>query len=202
MDEVITVYVDIACGAIESGEWAFDSAYSGLSDFARQLCEDHAKEIHSGGVVVKYEWDQRIASLIWQITKSVEWFRHINRFAKLSKAQPDILEQPRSYPPIVKAEPALEVQAPSKAEPIDRRAKRVKGQDLSRYLDAAKLTERQYQCASLRWEYGLSVSAIAREVSLSRKTIDQHLEAASAKMRSAGMYERMRKAFSKSRPEE
>ncbi len=123
VDEAVSVYVDIACGAIETGEWDFALAYSGLSDFARQLCEDHAQEIHPGGMVVKWEWDQYIASLMWQITKSVEWYPHVNRFAKLSKAQLDAMEQPRSYPPNAKEEPLPRAQDTSKAELIERRSK-------------------------------------------------------------------------------
>ena len=79
--------------------------------------------------------------------------------------------------------------------------KRAKKSDLSRYLNEAFLTERQYECASLRWEYGLSVSEIARELKLHRTTIDQHIEAVQAKMRSAGLHEKMRRRLSRFEPE-
>ena len=78
---------------------------------------------------------------------------------------------------------------------------RIKKHDLSRYLDEANLTERQYQCASLRWEHGLSVSQMAKELRLHRKTIDQHIESAKAKMRSAGLYEKVKKGLAKFHPE-
>ena len=76
-------------------------------------------------------------------------------------------------------------------------ANRAKKQDLRRYLDAAKLTDRQYKCASLKWEYGLSISAIARELHLSRMTIDQHIKFAQKKFDASGMYEKMRKQLAR-----
>lgn len=87
---------------------------------------------------------------------------------------------------------------PSEIKPI----KRVKKRDLSRYLDVAKLTDRQYECASRKWEYDLSISQIARELQLTRKTVDQHIEAAQTKMRLAGMYEKMKKGLVKFQPED
>jgi DNA-binding CsgD family transcriptional regulator len=81
-------------------------------------------------------------------------------------------------------------------------AKRVRKQDLSRYLDAAKLTDKQYKCASLRWEYGLSVSEIARQLGLHRKTVDQHIESAKTKMRSWGQYEKIKERLSQKQPGE
>jgi len=77
-----------------------------------------------------------------------------------------------------------------------------KKQDISRYLDIASLTDKQYQCASLKWEYSLSVSEIARQLHISRKTVGQHIEYAQRKMRSAGLYEKMKKGLSKVRLED
>jgi DNA-binding CsgD family transcriptional regulator len=81
-------------------------------------------------------------------------------------------------------------------------SERTKKQDLSRYLDTAGLTDKQYQCASLRWEYGLSVSAIARELKLSRMTIDQHIKTAQKKFNTSGMYEKIRKKLSRTASED
>jgi DNA-binding CsgD family transcriptional regulator len=75
--------------------------------------------------------------------------------------------------------------------------KRVKKNDLSRYLDSANLTDRQYQCMSLKFEYGLPVSEIATELKLHRKTVDQHITSAQAKMQSSGKYETIRKKLAK-----
>ena len=52
-----------------------------------------------------------------------------------------------------------------------------KQQQLSMYFDNAKLTDLQLQIASLKWEYGLSVSEIARRFDKHRSTIDEHLAA-------------------------
>jgi DNA-binding CsgD family transcriptional regulator len=81
-------------------------------------------------------------------------------------------------------------------------SERPKKQDLSRYLDIAGLTDKQYQCASLRWEYSLSVSEIARKLRISRATVSQHIAYAQRKMRSSGLYEKVKKGLSKVRPEE
>jgi DNA-binding NarL/FixJ family response regulator len=56
-----------------------------------------------------------------------------------------------------------------------------KQQDLSRYLDSAKLTPRQRECVSLRLEYGLGKTAIAQRLGIDRKTLDEHISAAERK---------------------
>ena len=58
-----------------------------------------------------------------------------------------------------------------------------KKQDLSRYLDSVNLTDRQRECSSLYWEYGMRKSAIARRLNINRKTLDEHLDAAKTKFR-------------------
>jgi len=83
-----------------------------------------------------------------------------------------------------------------------RKIRRSKKIDLSRYLDTASLTEKQYRSASLKWEYGLSVSEIARELNRTRKTVDQHISAAQSKMRVSGQYEKLKKKLSQTRPGE
>ena len=94
--------------------------------------------------------------------------------------------------------PQAQAVAPSDAT---RHAKRVKKTDLSRYLEQARLTDKQYECASLRWEYGLSVSQIARELKIHRKTVDQHVESAQSKMRSTGLYEKLKRRLARGQPE-
>ncbi len=59
--------------------------------------------------------------------------------------------------------------------------KLTKKRDLSREFDQVNLTDRQRECISLWLEYELSVSAIAKKLGLSRKTIDEHLHAAQAR---------------------
>ncbi len=58
------------------------------------------------------------------------------------------------------------------------------------YFDRAKLTEIQHEVISLRLEYGLPVSAIAKRLSKSRKTIDEHIAAAQKKIEYAGSAEK------------
>ena len=57
-----------------------------------------------------------------------------------------------------------------------------KKRDLSKYLDSAKLTDRQRECISLHLEYGLKKSAIAQRLGINRKTLDEHLSAAAKKI--------------------
>jgi hypothetical protein len=55
--------------------------------------------------------------------------------------------------------------------------------DLSQYFDAAELTERQRECASLKWEYGLGVTEIARRLGLGHhSTVQEVLKAVDTKL--------------------
>jgi len=49
---------------------------------------------------------------------------------------------------------------------------------VNQILDGAELTDRQRECFSLKFEYGLRVSAIVNRLGLSRKTVDEHIAAA------------------------
>jgi hypothetical protein len=80
--------------------------------------------------------------------------------------------------------------------------KRVKHLNLANYLDAAGLTTRQHDCASLRWEYDVPVSQIARELGITRKTVDQHLAFAESKLKSSKAGEHLRRRLAKGKPEE
>ena len=52
-----------------------------------------------------------------------------------------------------------------------------------RWINAAKLTEKQHKCALLRWVYQKDVAEITRRLELkSRKSVQTHLRAAKAKM--------------------
>lgn len=62
--------------------------------------------------------------------------------------------------------------------------------DLSRYLDSSALTDRQRSCLSLRLEYELSVSAIARSLKISRPTVREHLHAGSRVLERQRAHER------------
>lgn len=53
-----------------------------------------------------------------------------------------------------------------------------KKRDLSQYLDAASaLTERQRDCLSLRLEYGLGITEIARRLGIHHATVYEHIAA-------------------------
>jgi DNA-binding CsgD family transcriptional regulator len=121
------------------------------------------------------------------------------RVLEASAMEAEFKEKQRAITDDSPQSPTVETEIPpAKIKP----AKRFKKQDLSRYFDAASLTDKQYECASLHWEFGIPKAQIARELGLHRKTVDQHLQAASAKMRSSGGHEKMRKASSKFKPEE
>jgi DNA-binding CsgD family transcriptional regulator len=67
-----------------------------------------------------------------------------------------------------------------------------KKQDLSVYFDRAPLTERQRECLSLRLEYGLTVSQIAERLGITRKVVDEHIEAATRKLDNARVNDKVR----------
>jgi len=79
----------------------------------------------------------------------------------------------------------------------DTRALPPKGGAYSNLFDAAKLTDRQREVLSLKYEYGLSVSEIARRLGLHRKTVDEHIARAIFKLKSAkgAEYSAMRRAI-------
>jgi DNA-directed RNA polymerase specialized sigma24 family protein len=54
--------------------------------------------------------------------------------------------------------------------------------DFSKFFDAAKLTKRQRECASLRWEYGRGVTEIAQRLDVHHSTVQEHLRLAELKL--------------------
>lgn len=97
----------------------------------------------------------------------------------------------RSGLPTYQARMKLELMAALESEKRKKRKRYPKGfeklppkrQDSLRFFENANLTERQKQCASLRWEYGLRITDIARRLGLHRKTVQEHLARANAKMK-------------------
>jgi len=73
-----------------------------------------------------------------------------------------------------------------------------KKQDLSEYIDAARLTELQLTCFSLRFERGLSIADIARLLGRDRKTIQEHIESAKKRIDVTRMKERFKKRSARS----
>jgi DNA-binding NarL/FixJ family response regulator len=73
-----------------------------------------------------------------------------------------------------------------------------KKQDLSEYIDAARLTELQLTCFSLRLERGLSIADIARLLGRDRKTIQEHIESAKKRIDVTRMKERLKKRSARS----
>ena len=88
-----------------------------------------------------------------------------------------------------------------KIDPTDRKQLPAKRMDLSDYLDQARLTDRQRECASLRHEYGFTVTAIADRLGVSRPTVDEHLEAAERKIELARAKDKARGQRSRFNPE-
>jgi len=61
-----------------------------------------------------------------------------------------------------------------------------KKNNLTQYLDAAKLTERQRDCFSLVFEYGVSKTETAQRLGLHHSTVQEHLNTAEQKIKMAG----------------
>jgi DNA-binding CsgD family transcriptional regulator len=73
-----------------------------------------------------------------------------------------------------------------------------KKSDMSNYFDAAKLTDKQRECISLRFEHEWPVAKIARRLSITRKTVDEHIAAAKKKINLAQASDRRSKEKAKS----
>ena len=99
----------------------------------------------------------------------------------------------REFVPEDQEAKAVEAEAPD-ALPVNHR-------DLGKFFDSAKLTSKQRECASLRWEYELPVLKIATRLHVVRKTVDDHIAAARQKIDKAGLYEKMKKQLAKSNRE-
>jgi hypothetical protein len=74
--------------------------------------------------------------------------------------------------------------------------------DLSKYMDGARLTDRQWECFSLKFEYGLRVSAIVNRLGLSRKTVDEHIAAAKRRIGWSQVKERQKANSARFNPDE
>ncbi|MBZ5532787.1 MAG: LuxR C-terminal-related transcriptional regulator [Acidobacteriia bacterium] len=74
--------------------------------------------------------------------------------------------------------------------------------DLSQYLDEAQLTDRQRECFSLKFEYGLRFSAIAHRLGISRKTVDEHIAAARRRMEWSKVKDKIKAKKARLNPEE
>jgi len=102
---------------------------------------------------------------------------------------------------MVRAKASRDVHNPSGIESTDAKQGQVpnlgplppKQQNLSSYLGLATLTERQRECFSLRFEYGLATSEIARRLGISRKVVGKYIKAANGKLQSAQANERRAK---------
>jgi predicted DNA-binding protein (UPF0251 family) len=86
---------------------------------------------------------------------------------------------------------------PSKKEKLP-----AKTADLSQYLDEAQLTDRQRECFSLKFEYGLRFSAIANRLGISRKTVDEHIAAARRRMEWSKVKNKIQAKKARLNPEE
>jgi len=69
---------------------------------------------------------------------------------------------------------------------------------LSQYFDG--LTDKQRECVSLRFEYGLTVADIARRLNLHRKTVTEHLQAADSRMKQSGAKNKRAGALARRKP--
>jgi len=74
--------------------------------------------------------------------------------------------------------------------------------DLSEWLDRAALTDRQRECLSLKFEYELSQTRIARYLGIDRKTVDEHIEAGKKKLDVGRIREKNRKNRAKVQPDQ
>jgi DNA-binding CsgD family transcriptional regulator len=69
--------------------------------------------------------------------------------------------------------------------------------DLSRYLEETELTDRQRECFSLKFEYGLTVTAIAERLQIARATVDEHIDAAERRLQLSSLKEKAKERRSR-----
>jgi DNA-binding CsgD family transcriptional regulator len=74
--------------------------------------------------------------------------------------------------------------------------------NLSKYIAGAGLTDRQCECFSLKFEYGLRVSEIVSRLRISRKTVDEHIAAAKRRIGWSQLKERKKANTARANPEE
>jgi hypothetical protein len=82
--ETIAIYVDIACMAVEKGEWEIGLAHSGLKDFTLELCEDHAASMKQPWWTSE-DWDECVERMESRMIFSVKWLEYLNRLDALSE---------------------------------------------------------------------------------------------------------------------
>lgn len=81
---------------------------------------------------------------------------------------------------------------PKAAQQLRFEGLRAKKQNLEQHFHG--LTNRQHDCASLKWEYGLSESEIARRLNLHHTTVHEHLDRAKERIDAARNSEKKQKA--------
>ena len=177
-------FTEIVCEEVKSGKWRNDLALECIYDFLHCLCVWDQANAFSPVSPAFLRFSEPIKQ---EITRSKRWLDILEILAM--KCQENLLQNG--------AEQAGSGKIENSAKEPRSLPKSSKKNDLSNYLDAANLTDRQYQCASLRWEYELPVAAIARELHISRPTVDQHLASSRKKMEYSGQYEKMKKNLAK-----
>jgi predicted DNA-binding protein YlxM (UPF0122 family) len=109
--------------------------------------------------------------------KAVERKQLLERELRLSRLREGLARAPSlQIPSKLAPEPAVQPtptgDAPKGFDRIGR-----KESDLSQYFDAADLTERQRECASMKYEYGLALAEIASRLNAHHSTIQEALKA-------------------------
>jgi hypothetical protein len=84
--ETVAVYLDMACKAVESGEWEIGPAHSGLRDFALELCEDYLGYMQQPWWTDD-DWNEKLNDMMWRITSSFRWIGHLNKLDEISEKQ-------------------------------------------------------------------------------------------------------------------
>ena len=134
------------------------------------------------------------------------WQERANDFRFCLKMRDHFREQRRNFetPQVGEGVPGSPPETGSKTKPVAKPSETplkglpAKKCDLSSYFDGAKLTDKQRECASLAWEYGLSVSEIAQRLKRHRTTIDQNLALAKKKIDEAQANEKHARNAAKS----
>jgi DNA-binding CsgD family transcriptional regulator len=179
----ILAFAEIACVAVESGEWRGELALHGLDEFLHTLCVDPARArcFDSGA------FDRFAGPIKREIRESEEWLAVVERLAAaaehVSRPQPPVEKHGGQSPksPVLPSNATARTgKTRSEREWFDGLGKKL--EDQANYYATAGLTTKQQAAYSLRREYGRSIAEVARRMGIDRKTVYDHVLAADRKI--------------------
>ncbi len=197
--QVFLVFAQEACKLGSQGQWPVDRIRPEMDEFLRRFtieaCSDKGYDKDGRKLPEMIDnYGSILPKVKWEFKKSAEWQQFEQEL--LAVAEQQARHSPQSSGKVeaqtLKQLEVGEVAPAAQRSPTSKKKRQFKGfeglpkkpeTETERLIDAAKLTNRQHECALLHWVYQRGVAEIARRLELkSRKSVQAHLEAAKAKM--------------------